>query len=56
MHKINMQNDMRANRFTAADGVNLEIMIMGRMRDNETTFYETRERLAKIEGYLGRVK
>ena len=48
-----VMNEMRSNRFTADDGATLEHMLENRLRENETTFYATRERLAFVEGVMG---
>lgn len=47
------QNDMALDRFTNADGAKLEDQLITRMRENENTFYATRERVARMEGALG---
>ena len=41
------------NRFTSTDGKDLEERMTARMRENEATFYETRERVARMEGVMG---
>ena len=46
------QNNMRANRFTSADGDALEDLLRAKIHSDEKVIYSNQERIARMEGIL----